>query len=119
MHHAIWEYYALTGAIALLMALDGGLLCWAISEFSPRAIGAAGLAQLLTALVYLAKEVHLVIYYLSAGVDIGVHTMMVVMIAIAAVVVVGKFLNAAALFMIWKRVNGGDLVLVGCTGGSR
>ena len=38
--------------------------------------------------------------------------MMMVMIGIAALVVVGKFLNAAALFMIWKRVNGGDLVLV-------
>ena len=108
----VWTYYALTGAIALLMALDTGLLCWAISEFSPRAIGAAGLAQLLTAIVYLAKEVHLVIYYLSVGVDIGGHTMMMVMIGIAALVVVGKFLNAAALFMIWKRVNGGDLVLV-------
>ena len=52
------------------------------------------------------------IYYLSVGVDIGGHTMMMVMIGIAALVVVGKFLNAAALFMIWKRVNGGDLVLV-------
>ena len=62
--------------------------------------------------MYLAKEVHLVRYYLSVGVDIGGHTMMMVMIGIAALVVVGKFLNAAALFMIWKRVNGGDLVLV-------
>ena len=51
-------------------------------------------------------------HYLSVGVDIGGHTMMMVMIGIAALVVVGKFLNAAALFMIWKRVNGGDLVLV-------
>ena len=70
---------------------------------------AAGLAQLLTALVYLAKEVRMVLYFVSAG---GHGGMITIMIAGAALIVIGKFINAVALFMIWKRVNSGEIVLV-------
>ena len=51
----------------------------------------------------------MVLYFVSAG---GHGGMITIMIAGAALIVIGKFINAVALFMIWKRVNGGDLVLV-------
>ena len=38
--------------------------------------------------------------------------MITIMIAGAALIVIGKFINGVALFMIWKRVNSGEIVLV-------